>query len=118
EVWVDRAGALTHVGDLPAGAVEVVIERILAPLGKRVDRTRPIVDARLADGARLCAVVAPVAVDGTIVSIRRHRTRQLPLAAFARPDVARLLERLVRSRANVLISGATSSGKTTLLAAL
>jgi len=118
EVWVDRAGVLTRAGELAPGAVDVVIERVLAPLGKRLDRTRPIVDARLSDGARLCAVVSPVAVDGTTVSIRRHRTRQIPLAAFAAPPVAALLERLVAEHFNLLICGATSSGKTTLLAAL
>lgn len=117
-VWVDRAGALTRVGELPHGAAELVLERALAPLGKRIDRTHPIVDARLADGARLCAVVAPVAVDGTTISIRRHRRRNVPLGAFADVDVADLLERIVIGRCNVLVSGATSSGKTTLLGAL
>lgn len=117
-VWVDRCGRLTHVADLPPGGAEVVLERVLAPLGRRLDRTRPVVDARLPDGSRLCAVVAPVAVDGTTVSIRRHRPRRVPLQAFASPPVVVLLEQLVASRANVLVSGATSSGKTTLLAAL
>ena len=118
EVWVDRNGALAHVADLPPGSAEVVLERVLAPLGKRLDRTHPVVDARLPDGARLCAVVAPVAVDGTVVSIRRHRTRRVELAAFAPPPIADLLARLVAGRANMLVSGATSAGKTTLLAAL
>ncbi len=118
EVWVDRDGALAHVGALPPGVVDVVLERILAPLGKRLDRTHPVVDARLPDGARVCAVVAPVALDGTALSIRRHRARQVPLAAFAPAPVAALLERLVRGRANILVSGATSAGKTTLLGAL
>jgi pilus assembly protein CpaF len=118
EVWVDRNGALAHVADLSPGSADVVLERVLAPLGKRLDRTHPVVDARLPDGARLCAVVAPVAVDGTVVSIRRHRPRRIALAAFAPPAVADLLARLVAGRANVLVSGATSAGKTTLLAAL
>lgn len=117
-VWVDRGGTLTQVAELPPGAVDVVLERVLAPLGKRLDRTHPVVDARLPDGARLCAVVAPVAIDGTSLSIRRHRPRQVPLRAFAPPPVAALLERLVGQRANMLVSGATSAGKTTLLAAL
>jgi pilus assembly protein CpaF len=118
EVWVERSGVISHVADLPTGAIDVVLERALAPLGKRLDRTHPIVDARLAGGARLCAAVAPVAVDGTTVSIRRHRTRRMPLGAFAEPAIAELLAMLVRGRANVLVSGATSTGKTTLLAAL
>lgn len=118
EVWVDRGGGLDRVADLAAGAIEVVLERVLAPIGKRLDRTSPVVDARLPDGARLCAVVAPVAVDGTTVSIRRHRARPIALTDAASEPVAALLRTLVASRANVLITGATSSGKTTLLASL
>lgn len=118
EVWVDRAGVLAQVADLEPGVADVVLERVLAPLGRRLDRTHPIVDARLPGGARLCAVVAPVAVDGTTLSIRRHRPRRVPLAAFAAPPVAALLADVVARRANLLVSGATSAGKTTLLAAL
>jgi pilus assembly protein CpaF len=118
EVWVDRRGALTRLTDLQPGAVEVVLERVLAPLGKRLDRTNPIVDARLADGARLCAVVPPVAIDGTTMSIRRHRRRRISLDEFTTDRVARFLEGLVAQRANVLVTGATSSGKTALLGAL
>lgn len=118
EVWVDRDGVVLHVADLPTGAVDVVLERVLAPAGKRLDRTTPIVDARLPDGARLCAVVSPVAVDGTTVSVRRHRPRHIPIDRFADPAVVGLLDTVVASKANVLITGATSTGKTTLLAAL
>ena len=118
EVWVDRDGSLRRLPDLQPGAVDVVLERVLAPLGKRLDRTHPIVDARLPDGARLCAVVEPVAVDGTTTSIRRHRRRHVPLTSFASPEVVPLLRDLVHGRANVLITGATSSGKTTALAAM
>ncbi len=118
EVWVDRRGSLRRLTDLQPGAVEVVLERVLAPLGKRLDRTNPIVDARLPDGARLCAVVEPVAVDGTTMSIRRHRRRRVPLTSFVSDEVASLLQDLVVGRANVLVTGATSSGKTTVLAAL
>ena len=77
-VWIDRLGELQPAGRLPAGAVDVVVERVLAPTGRRVDRTTPIVDVRLPDGARLCAVVAPVAVGGTCVAIRRHRRSTAP----------------------------------------
>ena len=118
EVWVDREGIAHRMPDLPDGAIDIVLERVLAPLGKRLDRSTPIVDARLADGARVCAVVAPIAVDGTTVSIRRHRARRIALDRFAdRPTIA-LLAEIVERRANVLVTGATSSGKTTLLAAL
>lgn len=118
DVYVERDGRLEHVAQLPAGAIDVILERVLAPLGRRLDRTSPIVDARLPDGSRLCAVVAPIAVDGTIVAIRRHRRRPVALERFASPDVGELLAEIVSARANVLVTGATSSGKTTLLAAL
>lgn len=118
EVWVDRQGTLTRLDDLHPGAIDVVLERVLAPLGKRLDRTSPIVDARLPDGARLCAVVDPVAVDGTTMTIRRHRRHRVPIDDFASPDVVGVLRDLVRGRSNMLVTGATSSGKTTLLAAL
>lgn len=118
EVWVDRGEAPHREADLPEGAIDIVLERILAPLGKRLDRSTPIVDARLADGARVCAVVAPIAVDGTTVSIRRHRSRLISVEQFADPESVALLSEIVERRANVLVTGATSSGKTTLLAAL
>ncbi len=118
EVFIERHGRITRSDDLSAGAAEVILERVLAPLGKRLDRTNPIVDARLPGGARLCAVVPPIAVDGTTLSIRRHRTRRVPLDEFGPPAVVDLLGELVEGRANVLVTGATSSGKTTLLAAL
>lgn len=118
ELWVDRRGVLTRLPDLHPGAVDVVLERVLAPLGKRLDRTNPIVDARLPDGARVCAVVEPVAIDGTTLSIRRHRHRRIPVTDFTTPEVAELFRDLLERRSNVVVSGATSSGKTTLLAAL
>ena len=118
QVWVERDGAPERVADLPDGVIDIVLERVLGPMGKRLDRTTPIVDARLPDGARLCAVVAPVAVDGTTVSIRRHRAKQIPIEQFGDSECAGLLGEVVRRRANVLVTGATSSGKTTLLAAL
>lgn len=118
EVFVERHGQIVRSDDLSPGAAEVILERVLAPLGKRLDRTNPIVDARLPDGSRLCAVVAPVAPDGTTLSIRRHRTRRTPLDAFGPPAVVSVLRELVDRRSNVLVTGATSSGKTTLLAAL
>lgn len=118
EVWIDRHGTLTRLTDLQPGAVDVVLERVLAPLGKRLDRINPIVDARLPDGARLCAVVEPVAVDGTTMTIRRHRRRRVPLGSFTSIEVTSVLRELVLGRANILVTGATSSGKTTVLAAL
>jgi pilus assembly protein CpaF len=118
DVWVERGGTLERGEPLPSGAVEVVLQRVLAPIGRRLDRTTPIVDARLADGSRLCAVIAPVAADGTVLAIRRHRLRRVDLEAFAPPDTVDLVLELVRRRANLLVTGATSSGKTTFLAAV
>jgi pilus assembly protein CpaF len=118
EVWIDRDGTVEQVAELPTGAIDVVVERVLSPIGKRLDRSTPIVDARLPSGARLCAVVAPIALDGTAVSIRRHRNRAIPIERFCSNSVATSLREIVTSRANILVSGATSSGKTTLLAAL
>jgi pilus assembly protein CpaF len=92
-----------------------VTERILAPLGRRLDRTNPIVDARLPDGSRVCAVIPPISPDGGCLSIRRFRDRALGLEAFGSDAVAAVLELLVAGRCNVIVSGATSSGKTSLL---
>ena len=93
EVWVERHGVMRLAGHLPPGAIEVVLERVLAPTGRRIDRAHPIVDLRLASGARLCAVIDPVAVDGTSVAIRQHRQRPFPLDAFTGdPAVNALLD--------------------------
>jgi pilus assembly protein CpaF len=118
EVWVERAGRLERAAELAEGAAELLIERIIGPLGLRVDRLKPTVDARLADGSRFHAVIPPVAIDGPCLAIRRFTARCLPLTDFAAPAVARLLRQLVEARVNLVVSGATSSGKTTLLNAL
>jgi pilus assembly protein CpaF len=118
EIWIDRNGTLHAVGELSAERIDLLIERVLAPLGRRVDRTSPIVDARLADGARVCAVLPPIAVDGPLLSIRRFRRRVLSLDAFTDADGCELLRQLLRNRCNLVVSGATSSGKTSLVAAL
>jgi pilus assembly protein CpaF len=119
EVWVDRGGRMRLAGHLPAGAIDVILERVLAPTGRRVDRAHPIVDIRLASGARLCAVIDPVAIDGTAVAIRQHRPRPVALEAFAADHrTIALLEQVVNERCNLLVSGATSSGKTTFVASL
>jgi pilus assembly protein CpaF len=115
EVWIERDGDLQPVGHLAADDLAVVVERILAPLGRRVDRSSPVVDARLPDGSRVCAVVPPVAVDGACLAVRRFHDRALPLHAFCDDAVARFVEELVARRCNVIVSGATSSGKTSLL---
>ncbi len=117
-IWIDRSGSLHRVGTLTDHRVEHLIERILAPLGRRLDRSSPIVDARLADGSRLCAVLPPIAVDGATLSIRRFRRRVLPIESFTDDAGCRLLGDLVDRRCNMVVSGATSSGKTSLVAAI
>ncbi len=115
QVWVERCGTLQRVATMSAVAVTGAIEHILRPIGRRLDRSNPTVDARLPDGSRVCAVLEPIAVDGACLTIRRFALRSLPLSAFANEKVAELLHSVVAWRCNVLVSGATSSGKTTLL---
>jgi pilus assembly protein CpaF len=118
-VWVERAGSLSATSvHLDEPTVLRLIERIVAPLGLRVDRSSPMVDARLPDGSRVNAVVAPLALDGPCLTIRRFGTRAIPLASFASPEVVALLGDAVRQRRNVVVSGGTGAGKTTLLNAL
>jgi len=100
-----------------------IVRRILAPLGRRLDESAPMVDARLPDGGRLNVVIEPLAVDGPMVSIRKFRQDPLKpndlltLGTFDE-SVFALLNAAVRSRCNILVSGGTSSGKTSLLNAL
>jgi len=115
DIWVERDGRLERTGHLAAADLAVVIERILAPLGRRLDRTSPVVDARLPDGSRVCAVIPPVAPDGACLSVRRFRNRDLPLEAFGDDAVAAVLDVALAGRCNVIVSGSTSSGKTSLL---
>jgi pilus assembly protein CpaF len=118
EIWVDRTGSPVLAGRIEATLLDTIVERIVSPLGLRLDRSSPIVDARLPDGSRVCAIRSPLAVDGTCLSIRRFRTRTITLDDFAPSPVATVVRQLVRSRCNVVVSGAASAGKTTLLNAL
>ena len=118
-VWVERRGVLERVVvDLDGPGIEHLIEKVVGPLGLRVDRATPMVDARLPDGSRVNAVVPPLAVDGPCLTIRRFVAEAVPLAAFCPDGTAAFLAWAVRARMNVVISGATSSGKTTLLGAM
>ena len=117
-IWVERHGELRQVGHLETDRVDHLIERILAPLGRRLDRSSPIVDARLPNGARVCAVLPPIAIDGPTVSIRRFTNTVRPLESFVDTDGAALLRNLINRRCNLVVSGATSSGKTSLVASL
>ena len=115
DVWIERVGTLRREATMSRAAVMTAIEHILRPIGRRIDRSNPTVDARLPDGSRVCAVIEPIAVDGPCLTIRRFALRPLPLSRFAPPTIVTLLESIVEARSNVLVSGATSSGKTTLL---
>ena len=118
-VWIERRGRLERTPvNLDEAAVLHIIEKIVAPLGLRVDRASPLVDARLPDGSRVNAVVAPLAVDGPCLTIRRFGAVTIPLHRFAPPEVAALLRDAVVMHRNIVICGGTGSGKTTLLNAL
>jgi pilus assembly protein CpaF len=117
QAFVERAGRLEPVSvDLDETGVRRVVERIIAPLGLRLDRSSPMVDARLPDGSRLHAVLPPVAVDGTCVAIRRFGPGRRTLTDFGlAPAGADLLRWAIAAGWNLLLSGGTGAGKTTLL---
>ena len=118
--YVERAGRLEVVElDLDAGGIVRLVERVVAPLGLRLDRASPMVDARLADGSRLHALIPPLALDGPCVTIRRFRARPVDLDAFGASGApGAFLRWTVAAGWNLLISGGTSAGKTTLLNSL
>lgn len=122
EVWVERGGRLerTDIAFADEASLLAAIERAISPLGLRLDRSSPAVDARLPDGSRLHAVVPPAAVDGPILAIRRFTPAVADLVALQksgaiRTDGADVLSDAIASRRNILVSGGTGSGKTTLL---
>jgi len=119
-VFIERAGRVYAVDlALDAATILRLVERIIGPLGLRLDRASPIVDARLPDGSRLHAVIPPLALDGPCVTIRRFVGDRLDVAAFgAPPAVAAFLAWAVANGANLVVSGGTSAGKTTLCNAL
>lgn len=118
-VWIERGGSVSRSAvSLDRAAVDLVIERIVAPLGRRVDQLTPCVDGRLPDGSRVHVAVPPVAVDGPYVTIRRFVVPDVALELFAVAPVVGLLEKLVDRGANIVVSGGTGAGKTTLLNAL
>jgi len=121
DVWVERSGQLVRGDDLQPGQIDIAIERILTPLGRRLDRLSPIVDARLPDGTRLCAVIHPIAVHGTTAAFRLFRQQTFPLRDFcenSEHSLHEVLTELAQSRHNILITGATGSGKSCLISSL
>jgi pilus assembly protein CpaF len=124
-VYIERGGRIeaTEVAFADEEELRNAIERILAPLGRRVDELSPMVDARLADGSRVNVVIPPLAIDGPLVSIRRfgaHRPGPEELVALGTlsGDQRDSLRAAVAGRRSILVSGGTGSGKTTLLNAL
>lgn len=100
-----------------------IIDRVVAPIGRRIDESSPMVDARLADGSRVNAVIPPISLNGTLISIRKFRKEPFEISELINmdsltSDMAEFLKALIKGKTNVIISGGTGSGKTTLLNAL
>ncbi len=122
DVWVERDGRLTKTSvRFESGAdIRAAVERIIGPLGLRIDHASPTVDARLPDGSRLHATLPPVAVDGPVVAIRRFTQAigdldDLTASGAVSEAGARMLEKAVVQGRSILVSGGTGTGKTTLL---
>lgn len=115
EVWVEKTGGLTRVDDIARGEAAALLERILAPLGRRIDLASPVVDARLKDGSRLCAAIPPVSPHGLNLAIRRFTHDAFSLTSYTDARTADLISSAVERRLNIIVSGGTSTGKTTLL---
>jgi len=125
QVYVERHGLLeeTNVRFHDDQHLLRIIDKIVSQVGRRVDESNPMVDARLSDGSRVNAIIPPLAVDGPLLSIRRFSTDKLmPRDLVARlsltPGMMQLLEAAVKARLNIIVSGGTGAGKTTLLNAL
>jgi pilus assembly protein CpaF len=122
KIYVERRGKMekTEVKFRDNEHLLQIIDRIVSKVGRRVDETSPMVDARLPDGSRVNAIIPPLALDGATVSIRRFGSNPLKLEdllnykAFT-PEMAMLLEACIKARLNIIISGGTGCGKTTLL---
>lgn len=122
KVYVERHGKL-QLSDcqfMDDASVMSVIERIVAPLGRRIDESQPYVDARLADGSRVNAIVPPLAISGPTLTIRKFSKKSLTAEDFVRfgtwtPNAAEFMKLCVLLRKNIVVAGGTGSGKTTLL---
>ncbi len=121
-VYIERNGLLEHtdIQFRDDTHLRLIIDRIVSAVGRRVDESSPMVDARLADGSRVNAIIPPLAIDGPCLSIRRFGRERLTSADLLRnrtltPQMLELMAGCVRARLNILISGGTGAGKTTLL---
>jgi pilus assembly protein CpaF len=125
DVWVERAGRL-HVAPVrfaDTSHLRRIINKIVAQVGRRIDESSPMVDARLPDGSRVNAIIPPLSLSGPLLTIRKFGERRLDLEDMVRigtltDETVDFLSRCIRAELNILISGGTGSGKTTLLNAL
>ncbi len=122
QVYVERSGRLHLTGARfkDEAHLKKIIDRIVSAVGRRVDESSPMVDARLADGSRVNAIIPPLAIDGSVLSIRRFsadplEAEDLIALGTMTPDIAMVLQGIVKARLNVLISGGTGTGKSTML---
>lgn len=122
QVYVERQGKLelTDIHFADDDHLLKIIDRIVSRVGRRIDESSPMVDARLSDGSRVNAIIPPLALDGPLLSIRRFAVVPLKIKDLIEyksltPAMAQVIEGLVKSKCNILISGGTGSGKTTLL---
>jgi pilus assembly protein CpaF len=122
QIYVERHGRIEHTNVTFSDDAHLmkIIDKIVSRVGRRVDESSPMVDARLPDGSRVNAIIPPLALDGPVVSIRRFAAIPLTIEKLIEfkaltPGMAELLAGLVRAKVNILISGGTGSGKTTLL---
>ena len=122
QIYVERSGKLqlTDVKFRDEGHLRKIIEKIVSAVGRRIDESAPMVDARLLDGSRVNAIIPPLALDGSSVSIRKFSKDKLQIQDLVdkrslTPEIAELLRGIVEARLNILISGGTGCGKTTIL---
>ena len=121
-IYIERAGLLTLTNKrfVDDKQLRLIIERIIAPLGRRIDEASPMVDARLPDGSRVNAIIEPLALNGATLTIRRFGTRRLDMDDLVRlgavgAECVNFLRAIVQARLNIVVSGGTGSGKTTFL---
>ena len=122
QVYVERAGklVLTDVKFRDEGHLRKIIEKIVSAVGRRIDESAPMCDARLLDGSRVNAIIPPLALDGSSISIRKFSKDKLVMEDLVEkrsltPEIAELLRGIVEARLNIIISGGTGCGKTTIL---
>ncbi|HBP86698.1 MAG TPA: pilus assembly protein CpaF, partial [Nitrospiraceae bacterium] len=122
QIYVERAGKLqlTDVKFRDEAHLRKIIEKIVSAVGRRIDESSPMVDARLLDGSRVNAIIPPLALNGSSISIRKFSKDKLQIEDLINkrsltPEIAELLRGIVEARLNILISGGTGCGKTTIL---